>query len=211
MAKTKVTNDKLAKKIRRIDKRKNMVVFVFALLFFSAFVLIVFKDYTNITLVKYNTFLFITLGLALYYAYEKGSIALSNGYFKNVSKKDFTPYIFITLFLIFNIFSCVFSPYMSNVNGDGNSILLFGSGRYDGLIVLLLFILLFLIFSFEKIFSVTFINVVAITLLLTLFVGFLQLFGFNPLNFYPASNFYETGKAFTTTLGNIDVVSTYLC
>jgi len=211
MAKTKVTNDKIAKKIMQTDKRINTVVFVFALLFFSAFVLIVFKDYTNITLVKYNTFLFITLGLALYYAYEKGSIALSNGYFKNVSKKDFTPYIFITLFLIFNIFSCVFSPYMSNVNGDGKSILLFGGGRYDGLIVLLLFIVLFLIFSFEKIFSVAFINVVAISTFATLIIGFLQLCGFNPLDFYPTSNFYETGRAFTTTLGNIDVVSTYLC
>ena len=32
-------------------------------------------------------------------------------------------------------------------------ILLFGSGRYDGMIVLVLLILLFLVFSFEKVFS----------------------------------------------------------
>ena len=180
MAKTKNVVDKQTKKINRTDKRINTVVFAFALLFFSAFVLIVFKDYTNITIVKYNTFLFATLGLMLYYIYEKGSVALSNGYFKNVSKKDFTPYIFIMLFLIFNIFSCVFSPYTNDTNGEGKSILLFGSGRYDGSIVLTLFIVLFLIFSFEKIFCVSFINVVAISALSTLIIWFFQLCGFNP-------------------------------
>ncbi len=210
MAKTNDLSRKQALKIEKCDKRINTVVFVFALIFFSLFTLVL-KDYTNITLVKYNTFLIISLPLILYYIYEKGSLALTDGYFKRTTKSNTLTYVLISLFLFFNIISVLFSPYKQYVNSSGKSVLLFGAGRYDGLIVLALLVICFFIFSFEKILNNLFVNVVSISACLSLLIGFLQIFGFNPLKFYTTMNFYTSGQSFATTLGNIDVVSTYLC
>lgn len=202
---------KIDKKLQKTNKRINTVTLIFSVLIFSFFVLFVFTDYTNITAVKYNTFAVLGVIFSAYYIFEKGGVALTTDNNRLRPKRYPLPYIFLSAYLFFCMIAALFSPYSSYVNSNKTSVLIFGSGRYDGLLTVLMFALLFLFFSFEGTFSKIHINTVAITTFLMVLLGFLQLFGLNPFEFYPSGNFYTNGSAFVSTLGNIDIMSTYLC
>lgn len=178
--------------------------------FFSVFILIVFTDYTNITAVKYNSFWVMTVILALIYAFEKGGLLLESQVRVKADTLNTFPFIFVGGYLFFNVLSVIFSPFSGEVNGKGQSLLIFGDTRYDGLLVIFLYIILFLIFSFEKSFGKWFSYIVTGTLAIMTLVGMIQLFGVNFFGFYPSFNFYFYGK-FISTSGNVDMVSAVYC
>ena len=204
---------KLSSKTKQQNKLSARIRFICCLcsvLFFSFFLLTVFWDYSNITATKYTLFLVLSFGIGAYYIFEKGSLFLECPQKLNLTSSDKFIYIMGAAFLLFSVLSCVFSPYTSFVNSKGQSILLFGSGRYDGLLTLSLYVLLFLIFSFEQIFSRLHIIVISIVTLIMSAIGIPQLAGINVLGFYPQGNYYTNGEDFISTLGNVDFVSTCL-
>lgn len=197
-------------KIACTNKRINMVSKIVSLLFFSAFVLLVFTTYKNITQTKYIAFLLLSGPFLIYYIFEKGSLALEGGVNLNINRRKALPYIFLGAYVFFNLLAGIFSPYNNYANGNGQSIIVFGHGRYDGLLVLLLCCLLFLCFSIEQTFSLCHINTILVTTFLAVVLGFVQMFGVNLFGFFPYGNFYSFKKDFISTLGNIDIMSTYL-
>lgn len=189
---------------------ENEIFSFFAAAFFSFFILIVFTDYTNITAVKYTCFCVMTVAVALFFFFSK-LIENSDGLVK--TKADFKiwlPYIFVGGYLLFNVLSVIFSPFKGVTNEMGRSLLLFGDKRYDGLLVIILYVVLFLVFSLKRGFGKHFLHIAAFTLAVTTFVGMIQFFGVNFLRFYPANNFYYYEK-FISTLGNVDMVSAVYC
>lgn len=178
--------NKINSKLEKAKIRVNRLTMIFSIVYFSLFVLIVFKNYSNITAVKYLSFSFISIAFSGYYIFEKGCIVLTNDPNKPKKKRHIMPYVFLSLFVFFNIAAALFSPYVHYVNSIGQSVLLFGSGRYDGLVMLSLFILLFLCFSFEGTFGEHLVHTCAVTTFIMVFIGFLQFAGLNPFYFYPA-------------------------
>lgn len=181
-----------------------------AIVFFTLFILLVYTDYTNITAVKYNLFLSLTGLLSVAYIFEKGVCVLDGEVSLKTSNTNYLPYAFAGGFLIFNCISALVSPHKDLINAKGQSVLVFGDARYDGLLVTALYVGLFLIFSFEKSIGKYFTRIVTVTLGITALTGILQLFGVNVLQFYPNGNFYMYPK-FISTLGNIDMISALYC
>lgn len=196
--------------LNKINRNINLVTKFTAVAFFTIFPLIVFTDYTNITAVKYNTFIIISILFFGYYIFEKGSLVL-NGYRFSFKLKDYIPYILIGLFLIFNIVSCIFSPLSEYTDKSSFKTFIIGSGRYDGLLVMAIYILLFVLFSLEGTFGLLHVNIITAVTFVMVTIGYLQMFDINVFGFYPAESFYKTARAFVSTIGNIDIMSTYLC
>lgn len=212
MSKNK-TNNKVSVAERRLKQKREQIskiCSVASAAFFSFFVLFVFTDYTNITAVKYNTFWVMTALLGVVYLIEKGGMLLEGNLSLKTGKLNYLPYIFSGGFLIFSCLSAVLSPFSGTLNEKGQSMLFFGDKRYDGLFVIILYIILFLIFSFENSFGKYFTRVVTYTLAATTLVAVMQLLGFNFLGFFPSHNFYVYEK-FISTVGNIDMVSALYC
>ncbi len=205
----KPLSKKQEKRRLTINKRINTVAKLWALLFFSVFVLAV-KGYSDITRVKYICFLTLSLSFVIYYIYEKGSLFLENPTLKRPTLKQNLPYIFLGSYLVFNMLSCLFSPYVNLLNSNKQSLLIFGSGRYDGIFTLFLCLALFVAFSFENVFTKSLVNIISASTLLVVLVGAFQLLGVNIFGLYPQGNYFTNKRNFISTLGNIDIVSTYL-
>ncbi len=192
----------------KINDKLHMLSKKVSLLFFSAFVLLVFTTYKNITYVKLIAFLALSIPFSLYYIFEKGSLALE-GYISN-GTNHLSKWLYSLLgsYALINVLSAVFSPYRNYVNGKGQSVVLFGYSRYDGLLLLLLCIMVFLVFSIEGGFCKTHTNTIAGTTLIVVVIGIMQMLGVQL--FYPYGDFYSFKGVFVSTIGNIGVMSTYL-
>lgn len=194
----------------RTNNRISNISKAVAVLLFSAFVLLIFTTYKNLTQVKYIGFLVLSVPFIAYYLFEKGSLALEGRFEKRKSQASILLYITLSAYLFFNLLAGVFSPYSNYANGEGQSVIIFGHGRYDGLLVLILCLALTLIFSIEGGFGKLHTNFFCGTAFLVVLTATIQMLGINFLGFYPYGNFYNFDKVFVTTIGNVDVLSTYL-
>ena len=196
--------------INLLNKDFGMKSDLFICLIFSLFPLII-NDYTNVTSVKYTTFLCMSLLLIGAVLFSFGGMCLDGFRFKIRFKKSFllSPDFFLLLFLLFNFISVIFSPYKNLKNFDGQSSLLYGSGRYDGLYTLLLYIAVYFIISNFGDFKVKHIIIIAVTAFIMCSISLIQLSGVNLLDFYP--NFKGGVISFISTVGNIDIFSGLFC
>ena len=105
-------------------------------------------------------------------------------------------------FLITNIISYLLSPFLKTNN------LLIGTGRGEGLIVSLLYVISFLLVSHFGLFKKRQISYFAISSILVSGIAILQFVGFNPFNMYQ-DGIGTHNVSFMTTIGNVDFISAY--
>ena len=202
--KSKKTSDKIT---ASKDKFLNIIL----ILFFSVFPLFVWHDYGNITEVKLKVFYVLSFAAVAISLYLLLGMILDGVKIKFPEKQRLLPYIFLFAYLIINLLSYIFSPYDKLVNSSVNSAFWFGSGRYDGYFVLLIYAALFIIFSnikYDK-------KILVITCSLTAFVmgiiGVIQRFGINIFGFYPIDSFDGRWNNFISTIGNSDIFACFVC
>ncbi len=115
--------------------------------------------------------------------------------------------ILLICFCLLTLLSAVLSPYAPALNSSGQSAVIFGSGRYDGLYVLALYGAVFaLSYFFVKFDYKCVLLVGAVTLIMSI-IGILQLFGINAFGLYPADIYTGYYAEFISTMGNIDFMS----
>ena len=149
---------------------------------------------------KWHTYLYISiiyysiiLIIFLYYLLLK-----KINYFSNMKINKMQ--IAALSFILINILSCLFSPYLKTHN------LLIGVGRGEGLIMMTLYALSFLsIITFTN-FKKKFILFFSISSILLSIIGILQYIGFNPFNMYQ-DGIGTHNVSFMITIGNIDFIS----
>ena len=199
-APSKKNTDVLAGRIQNI-------AWFYIMLFLALFPLLYdMNKYLAITKGKYNYFVFFTLSFAfvlafLYFATMlTGSIRFTSPL--PLAKKASFMQIAMAAYVLVAIISALLSDYPEYV--------WIGSGRFDGLFTILLYALLFYMVSFFGKPSEWF--VVGIGGALTIFslIGLLQLWNVDILTLYPAGQTYPE-LPFVSTIGNIDMVATYLC
>ncbi len=115
--------------------------------------------------------------------------------------------IIVGVYVLFMCLSALFSDY-------GNAVLL-GASRYDGLITLLLYALIFAGVSAYGQAKLNYITYAAVACILCCAVALLQLLNFNPLGLFPEGlDYYDSGilyvGAFLGTMGNTNILSAYL-
>ena len=158
--------------------------------------------YFHILEFKWNVFtlftvsyIFITILVFLYFL-----IAKKINFFKGKKLSIFQKLMII--FLIINALSCFLSPYFSTHN------LIIGSGRLEGLLVQVLYILSFLFLTFFAKLEKRYLLYFSISSILFSLICILQYIGFNPFNIYhDGIGTYNT--SFIGTIGNVDFVSAY--
>ena len=106
------------------------------------------------------------------------------------------------IFLIINILSFIFSPYLKTHN------LWLGTGRGEGLIASSLYIISFILVSYFGKFNRKHILYFSISSILVSSIAILQFVGFNPFNMYQ-DGIGTHNVSFMATIGNVDFISAY--
>lgn len=195
------------KKLRTALKSKNFPFwitdkYIYAMLFiFPLFT--GFHGYTQVTVSKYIFFASITsLWLAALL------IGVINAKFR-ISLKHLGTISFLLIFYFF--FCCVssvFSPFKASV--------IFGKGRFDGLVTIFLCTCICLgVARFARP-KPAYIYAAAASSSLNCIVAVIQLFGLNPLKLFPGEyTYFDAGTKFSSvflgTIGNADLFSALLC
>ena len=187
---------------------------IYVLLMFTIFPLFVLNGYSNITLTKCVTFIALTVffAVALLVNYVT---ALTVGERPKISgKRAFTkiyfPDWFLLLMLIFTAVSCIFSPYVGLKNSSGLSVLLFGAGRFDGILFIFVYMLIFWLTARHGKFGKWYALVFAITTGIMCTIALYQLGGTNLFNLYPKEAYKGHYNHFVTTIGNVDMMAGFL-
>ncbi len=168
-------------------------------------------DYGNITATKYITFLALA-GVFFFACLFSFGGTLLDGYRPVIRlEKSFfkKPEFFLLLYVLAGVLSFVFSPYKDLKNNSGQAVFWFGSGRYDGFILLVMYAALFYLLSNFGNFEKGHILLIGIVTIAMCIVAVVQLCGVNVFALYPKFN----GKItkFISTIGNIDMFSGLMC
>ena len=107
--------------------------------------------------------------------------------------------------------SAIFGSFAGAVNGSGQLAVLMGSRRYEGLAAQGCYVGLFLLMSLYPPRLRSVMNAAALGMLIYAGIVALQYAGYNPLGLFPAGLSVRTNYEFQGTIGNIDMVSGYLC
>ncbi len=187
---------------------------LYVLLMFTLFPLFVINGYSNITLTKCITFVtlllffIVTLILGYIVSREKGSRPQIS--IKRAFSKIYFPDWSLFLMLIFTCISCLLSSYVGVKNSSGQSLLLFGAGRFDGLIFVFLYMLIFWFCARHGKFSQWLAVAFAFTTAILCVIAVVQLGGTNLFGLYPKSAYKGYYEHFVATIGNVDMMSGYL-
>lgn len=182
----------------------------FLIAIFGFFPLIVFRDYTNITRAKLITFLCLFFIFAAVVLFVFGGVFLDGYRPKRKPLPSNLPFVFLGIYLLSAVLSFLFSPYRSLKNGMGKSAFLFGSGRYDGFLLLLCYAAAFLLLSFFGSFKKIHILVITGALTVMNIIGIIQTRGINIFKLYPAEAHKGKLDDFVSTVGNIDFFSSII-
>lgn len=186
------------------------VGFAYSLVMLFVFPLFLSKDYTSVTKGKYGFFLVSTIALAvlliLSYVVTIGEAK------RRTEKPDFS----ISKILLFaygavNIISVIFSDFKNVENSSGKSALLFGMGRYNGLITLVLLLAVCIIVSYIGGFKKWLPAASSAAMLIISIIGIIQLSGINFAGLYPKSQHKGYYHEFVATIGNIDFLASLFC
>ncbi len=187
---------------------------MYVLLMFTFFPLFVLNGYSNITLTKCVTFIAITafFAIALLVNYitafitgERPEISIKRG----LSSLYF-PDWFLLLMLVFTAISCLLSPYAGLKNSSGLSVLLFGAGRFDGILFIFVYMLIFWLTARHGKFGKWYAIVFALTTGIMCVIAIIQLGGTNLFNLYPKGAYKGHYNHFVATIGNVDMMAGYL-
>jgi O-antigen ligase len=191
------------------------------LLFFPIFI---WTDYSNITMVKMITYLtslasfvvmlFLSLGWDVIDRHKKAKNGeelppLSQPIFQK--SWDYAPDAFLLLFLFSATISWLLSEQKGTLNRDGVDTVLFGAGRYDGLLFLASYGLIFLLVSRYGTFQPFHLKGVCVVLLTMCVFAVIQLSGVNLFHFYPVRSYPGWHNYFVSTIGNVDMMGGFLC
>lgn len=177
-------------------------IYIYAMLFvFPLFT--GFHGYAEVTLSKYIFFVSVTaLWLVTLFV-----VAIKDKIKPSINKLSLAE-ILVLLYLVICCVSAVFSTFKWSV--------LWGEGRYDGLITTFLCVGIFFGVSQFARPKKAYIHAAALAVSLNCIVAVFQLLGYNPLHLFPGDyNFYDAGTQFSSiffgTIGNADLFSAYLC
>lgn len=101
--------------------------------------------------------------------------------------------------------------FSNQLNANGDRAVWLGALRYEGLQTQLFYALIFLCMSFFRPRLDVLMHLAAVALIFFFTVVLLQYAGDNPLGLFPAGLSTRTNYEFQGTIGNIDMVSGYLC
>ncbi len=107
------------------------------------------------------------------------------------------------------VLSSFYGAYADTMNGDMR-VTFFGAVRYEGLLSLGCYFLLFMIFSLVPQERSAALPAAALSLFLYVGITALQYLGYNPLGLFPEGRSTSTNYEFQGPIGNIDMVSGYL-
>lgn len=159
------------------------------------------RTYLNITKFKFDVFAVLTVGFAVLCLFILVAYPFGSGPKRRNPplQKPTLPQLFLAAYLVWSLLSAIASPY------EG---VWLGQSRYEGLLSLLLYGVIFLLLSFWGEYTdAYFYGLAAMASVLGL-LGFIQTFGGGFL--YPRGYTYWN-SLFLTTVGNIDCVAGYLC
>ncbi len=204
----KVKKTTLAKRLSTWKGWAGSMTWALILIFTAAFPLLLTPDkYVGLTEGKYGYFLFITIAYLVLLLFRRTTAAMIGEEKLSLpAKKTFAGISFaqyaMMAYLLVAIVSAVCSEHSDSVWK--------GAGRFDGLLTLLLYGVLFFCASAYGKLDKWHIGAIGISMTLFSVIGILQLWGIDVLNLYPEGMYYA-GTYFVTTIGNIDVVATMLC
>ncbi len=176
-------------------------------LLITFFPLFIFTDYTNLTAIKFYSFAFMTVFAFIYIGFWHLGLTLETKAFIKNLKGD-TPLIAVLIFDLICIISYLFSPYKGMINSQGKSAFLFGSGRYNGFIIILLYGIIFWIFSRYSTFKKITVYLLCFTTFILSAITLIQFAGYNFLHFYPI---FKEVTIFVSTIGNLGMYSAVMC
>ena len=101
--------------------------------------------------------------------------------------------------------------YAQALNSSGQRAALMGAIRHEGLMTQLCYGAIFLLMSLFRPKMKWLLRAVAASLMIFFTVTLMQYAGFNPLGLFPAGHSVRTNYEFQGTIGNIDMISGYLC
>lgn len=163
--------------------------------------------YARLTLTKYQFFLGMTITFLLpiflggvFLIIKKGIKA--PGEIKKEIKGISITQIFVFLYLTAALFSAYFSEY--------RDLVWIGSGRYEGLLTIMMYILVFFMCSFYGRFTEGHFLAFATGMTVLSFIAFGQYLGLNPFQLFPAGEFPQN-SSFFSTIGNSNMVSGLIC
>ena len=114
-------------------------------------------------------------------------------------------------YLLWVALSARFGSFANSVNDSGQLAVLMGARRYEGLVAQSVYVGLFLLMSLYPVRLRAVMNAAAMGMLIYGAITALQYAGRNPFDLFPANLSLRTNYEFQGTIGNIDMVSGYLC
>ncbi|MBR3844452.1 MAG: O-antigen ligase family protein [Clostridia bacterium] len=183
---------------------------VFVYLFLCFFPLFVWTNYSNITDMKMTCFLVLLGGFAVMVGFS----------FADKKKRvrqmplpwdSYTPDFLLLTFLAGGLVSGLLSPYLSQVNNDGGSLIFLGAGRHDGWLFLAAYALLYFLASRFAQFKRSHLQAFTVVVFIMCLIGIIQLSGINFLALYPKSVYQGFPNRFFSTIGNADIMGGFMC
>ncbi len=107
--------------------------------------------------------------------------------------------------------SARFGTWADTENARHVSAVIWGAERYEGLITLVCYMLIFLSLSQLPVRTSWVLSACSISVAAYALIVLMQYAGLNPLNLFPSGRSIRTNYEFQGTLGNIDMVSAWLC
>lgn len=155
------------------------------------------QDYSSITRAKWDGMLLLTL------------LTLPLCCRRHPSGK--LPLVLMLLYLLWTALSCRFGQFAGSLNAQGLPAFFWGSGRYEGLLTILCYGLIFCLMRRTDVNLPALLTAISAAAVGYLVIVLLQYAGFNPLSLFPAGRSIRTNYEFQGTIGNIDLVSAWGC
>ena len=114
-------------------------------------------------------------------------------------------------FLLWTLLSCRFGSYADTLNDSEQYAVWYGARRYEGALTLLCYGAIMLLLSLNPVRESVIAGALCASALAQLTVILLQYMGLNVLGLYPGGRSVYTNYEFQGTLGNIDLLSGWLC
>lgn len=165
------------------------------------------QSYSNITRAKWDGMLILTLvtlvGAILYFLFAPKD--------SKPHHLSHLPLVLLCAYCATLALSARFGSWSHTLNTRSLPVVWWGSIRYEGLISLLCYALIFLLMRWQCVRIRWVLHAASISLMVYLTLVLLQYAGMNPLQLFPVGRSIQTNYEFQGTIGNIDMVSSWVC
>lgn len=159
------------------------------------------QNYSNITRAKWDGLLLLTALTLL--------LAIPSLFRRTKRRK--LPLVLMLLFLLWTGLSCFFGSHADELNVWGVPAVWWGSGRYEGFVTIVCYGLIFLCLRRMDANVPALLTACSAAMTGYLVLVLLQYAGGNPLSLFPTGRSIRTNYEFQGTIGNIDLVSAWVC